>query len=749
MTCRTSCCVAEHVSTGTRMCSPVQDDSVSIKERHLGLHMPTECGSSSASYIQRLADLVSKHLDLDALLRVAADVATADISNNSQPLDVDCANNTPTEHGTGAPAAGNSCSSDINTAQHSSNYMRTWPCEPHTNRPEVRAGVLPHLPSACRPRIAVARDEAFCFYYYDNFSLLQAAGAELVAFSPIRDPLPDDISGVYFGGGYPEEHASSLTCNKALMNCLAAFAKAGGLIYAECGGLMYLSKEICLKDGKSYSMVGIFPCAASMRAGKMHMGYIEIEMLSGGLFPQGLTCRGQVYHFSEMLWACGVNPTTEARNQPPGSSTPDTNHSMTGEFHHAYSTCMQTPIAQPQLEGYCYKNVLASYVHLHFGSCPVLAESLVARCRSVDVLQLNKAVAAARQLQTDSVSVPPGSGDSKSYYDVHHANGSSRCMSRHPESSRSHSPALAEGTAASGAAVCIPSANLVSATSTLEDSLASTSIDSKASFSPPVKSNCGACCTAHHSLANDGSSNCLLQPDLGPIRIASLLPSGTEILYALEVGHFVIGVSDFCDYPQEVGEKPRVVKSKVDTTKLSSAEVEVAMQGCKQRGESPFTVDVEWLRSKQPNLVLTQDACGTCDADSSMVCKALQQAGLGGGITKVLVLHPKTLSDMLDDTLTIANAVGAVQAGMQLVQQLHCRLNAVTATVMQASKWPKVLSLEGLNPLVSGGQWLPDMKARAGGKDLWQSPGDPPIRITWQQVCDYAPEVLIACPCSR
>jgi hypothetical protein len=194
-----------------------------------------------------------------------------------------------------------------------------------------------------------------------------------------------------------------------------------------------------------------------------------------------------------------------------------------------------------------------------------------------------------------------------------------------------------------------------------------------------------------------------------------------------------------------------------------------------------------------------QDACGTCDADCSLVCKALQQAGLNPATTQVLVLHPKTLAEVLDSIVTVGHAAGAVGAARRLVQQLQQRLMRVAARVaaacpaaaaavtarstataymlaeevdacrvdecssssgegggepaavtnhpgctncqpvqQQQQRWqqpPRVLSLEGLNPLVLGGQWLPDVKAAVGAVDAsGQQPGDSPARITWQQV---------------
>src|SRR5579859_2311063 len=132
--------------------------------------------------------------------------------------------------------------------------------------------VIERLPVAATPpavppkaRLAVARDEAFCFYYTDNLELLEQAGAELVRFSPIDEPLPENIDGIYLGGGYPELHADKLSDNKPTRDAIREFASAGGPIYAECGGLMYLADTLDL-DGQPHPMCGVLPFSTTMPA---------------------------------------------------------------------------------------------------------------------------------------------------------------------------------------------------------------------------------------------------------------------------------------------------------------------------------------------------------------------------------------------------------------------------------------------------------------------------------------------------
>jgi cobyrinic acid a,c-diamide synthase len=204
-------------------------------------------------------------------------------------------------------------------------------------------------PPKPRVRLGVARDEAFCFYYADNLELLAQAGAELVEFSPIRDPLPNDLDGLYIGGGYPELHAKDLTENSGTTAAIREFADSGGPIYAECGGLMYLAEQLRVDDSV-FPLCGVLPFSTTMPAA-LKIAYVEVET-NGGLFGPGRRARGQLFHSSEIS---GDQPT-------PCCYRLHTSRGGYGE------------------EGYQYRNVLASYVHLHFASDPSLAGALVDRC---------------------------------------------------------------------------------------------------------------------------------------------------------------------------------------------------------------------------------------------------------------------------------------------------------------------------------------------------------------------------------
>ena len=159
-------------------------------------------------------------------------------------------------------------------------------------------------------RLGVARDRAFCFYYPENLELLASFGAELVPFSPLTDrELPAGLDGVYLGGGYPELYAGQLAANEPLKQALKAGAAGGLPIYAECGGLMYLSREILDLEGRAHAMAGIFPFTVRMLPRLKALGYREVTLAAASLLgPAGTTARGHEFHYSEIVGDPGNVP---------------------------------------------------------------------------------------------------------------------------------------------------------------------------------------------------------------------------------------------------------------------------------------------------------------------------------------------------------------------------------------------------------------------------------------------------------
>lgn len=229
------------------------------------------------------------------------------------------------------------------------------------------------------------------------------------------------------------------------------------------------------------------------------------------------------------------------------------------------------------------------------------------------------------------------------------------------------------------------------------------------------------------------------------MRICSLLPSGTEILFALDLADRVVGVSDLCDYPPAARDKRIVSRSKVDASVLTSDQVEKQMRRLLEAGEDLFELDRDWLNSNPVDVVLTQDLCYFCEVDAGQVLDAVN--GMRRE-PRVEVLQPRTLTDILSSIKQVGNACGAVEAASRLVGELETRIGAVIQAVAHLDARPRVFSIEGVNPLVIGGHWIPDLLETAGGRMDTYLPGCPAKRIAWNEIVDYAPEKLFIDLCS-
>lgn len=206
--------------------------------------------------------------------------------------------------------------------------------------------------------IAIARDAAFSFLYEDNLDLLRAAGAELVFFSPLHDPgLPAGTQALYLCGGFPELYAADLAANASLRADIRAAARAGLPIYAECGGLMYLTEEITDLNGMTHPMAGVLP-GQSVMAGRLTLGYRTVRATQDNwLWRVGETIRGHEFHHS--VWRDGAAAVTAVYDILPG------------EFQ-----------SEVRCEGVQMGNVIASYIHLHFLAYPDLAVRFVTAGRA-------------------------------------------------------------------------------------------------------------------------------------------------------------------------------------------------------------------------------------------------------------------------------------------------------------------------------------------------------------------------------
>jgi cobyrinic acid a,c-diamide synthase len=276
-----------------------KEDSVSIPERHLGLVTADEM-MLDREWQEKLARLIEQCLDLDLLL---------------------------------------------DKSQHSPDLPSLKP-------------ILPSRAVEESISIAVARDAAFCFYYPDNLELLQRAGARLYFFSPVQgESFPEECSGIYLGGGYPEVFAEAISGNTWFLEAIRERAARGMPIHAECGGLMALSRFIDSVEGRRFPMAGVLPFGTRMLKRRKALGYTEVVLRRACLLGNpGTAIRGHEFHYSEIMefWE-------------------------TGDLQLAYDL-RKRKHEQPRMEGYAVGSVLASYIHLHWGSFPDAARAFVTQC---------------------------------------------------------------------------------------------------------------------------------------------------------------------------------------------------------------------------------------------------------------------------------------------------------------------------------------------------------------------------------
>ena len=236
-----------------------------------------------------------------------------------------------------------------------------WPgwIEEKATPPSPAAGKtgVPGFPA--RLRIGAARDAAFHFYYRDLFDTLAAAGCETVFFSPLSDRrLPEGISGLYLGGGYPEAHAEALAANGEILAAIREYAASGKPLYAECGGLMYLSRGLLEAGGRFHPFLGILPARTRMLDGKKALGYVEITLTADSLWGRcGDLFRGHEFHYSELIEDPVADPA----------------------WRTVYALRRRRSEAA-EAEGFKKEAILASYTHLYYASLPAAIEHFIARC---------------------------------------------------------------------------------------------------------------------------------------------------------------------------------------------------------------------------------------------------------------------------------------------------------------------------------------------------------------------------------
>jgi iron complex transport system substrate-binding protein len=228
------------------------------------------------------------------------------------------------------------------------------------------------------------------------------------------------------------------------------------------------------------------------------------------------------------------------------------------------------------------------------------------------------------------------------------------------------------------------------------------------------------------------------------VRIVSLVPHATELLFALGLGEQVVGVTHECDHPTEAGSLPHVTRD-VLPPGLSAAEIDREVRERTQRGEAIYALDEAAVRALEPDLIVTQELCPVCAVSYDEV------AGLAKKLPscpKVVALDPKTFGETLGDAKTIAELTGARAAAVEHVKRTRARVDAVRRTVRDAGRAPVlVAALEWFDPVFVAGHWTPQLIEYAGGIDVLGLPGEHSPQVMWEDVTAAAPEVVIAMPC--
>jgi len=279
--------------------------NIAFPGRHLGLVPPQEHPLAEEA-IEKAAEVMARYLDVEQLWQIA---------RQAPPLLVNSQQSLVNSHLSLLPVTNDQCTND----------QKNDKC----------------LMINDQLRIGVIRDSAFQFYYPENLDALKRAGARLIEFSALTGNLPPSLDALYIGGGFPETHASALAANDKLRHAIREAAEEGLPIYAECGGLMYLSEEL-IWDGKAYPMVGILPAVIGVSKKPQGHGYTIIEVEARNpYFKTGLILKGHEFHYSYALNMTAKDGVSFVFKMKKGEGI------MKG------------------MDGFCYKNVLAAYTHLH------------------------------------------------------------------------------------------------------------------------------------------------------------------------------------------------------------------------------------------------------------------------------------------------------------------------------------------------------------------------------------------------
>jgi iron complex transport system substrate-binding protein len=227
------------------------------------------------------------------------------------------------------------------------------------------------------------------------------------------------------------------------------------------------------------------------------------------------------------------------------------------------------------------------------------------------------------------------------------------------------------------------------------------------------------------------------------MRIVSLVPHATELLFALGLGDQVAGVTHECDFPPAARELPHVTRDRLPEG-LSAAEIDAAVREHTERGEAIYALDEDALADLQPDLIVTQALCAVCAVSADDVRAVAETLD---PVPRVISLDPRTYGETLADVRTIAQATDTREAAIDLVARQRARVDAVLAAVEGAERRPRVAAIEWFDPVFVAGHWTPQLVEWAGGEDVLGFAGEHSEQTTWEAVAAARPDVVVAMPC--
>jgi iron complex transport system substrate-binding protein len=230
-------------------------------------------------------------------------------------------------------------------------------------------------------------------------------------------------------------------------------------------------------------------------------------------------------------------------------------------------------------------------------------------------------------------------------------------------------------------------------------------------------------------------------------RIVSLLPSATEILYALGLEDFLLAVSHECRFPPAAAEKPRATFTRIDSHK-TSGEIDDEVKNCVLAGQPLYGLNEALLRELAPDLIVTQDQCDVCAIRYEDV-RNLVETAPELARTEILAMNPTSLDDALQDVRRVGHAAGVLERGRELFEMLRERVRRIDeiTDILAWKNYPRAVCIEWIDPLMTAGNWIPELIELAGGRSGLAEPGKHSRYVTWEQIVEFNPEVLLVTPC--